>query len=103
MSKKKMSKDKFEDPVGKEYKIPDAFLHSLSEQSPEGFLLFTISNTGEPQVHASFIHQITEMGLRSYATKFLKGINTIEDSGIAEGIYKEGEESSEEEDKDTEE
>jgi hypothetical protein len=91
-------KEKFEEPIGKPFEFPTALLHQISECAPEGFLLFFIDNTGAPQVRANFNHQITEMGLRSYATKFLEGINTIEDSSITKTLKEEetGEEDSEE-------
>ena len=79
----------FEDPVGKPFEMPNALLNSLSECSPEGFIIFYIDNMGVPQVRASFNHQITEMGLRSYATKFLQGINSVEESGITENLHQE--------------
>ena len=83
--------EKFEDPIGKEFEMPKALLDSISECAPEGFIMFYVDNTGTPQVRASFGYQITEMGLRSYASKFLDGINKLEESGIAETLHQENE------------
>ncbi len=92
--------EKFIDPLEnneKPFEIPEPLMNSLSECAPEGWLLFYIDSHGQPQTRAFFLHQITEMGLRSYATKFLKSINNLEENGMSETMRQENEEFGEEE------
>jgi hypothetical protein len=79
-----MSKKKFEDPLGQPFEFPDAILKMIEECSPYGFVLFYINSEGEPNARAAFAAEIFEMGLRSYATKFLNGINESEDMSFME-------------------
>ena len=85
-------KEKFEDPVGQPFVMPEQLLESLSECAPEGCILFYVDNMGQPQVHAAFLQPITEMGLRAYATKFLQGINNAEEEQISKAIIEDAEE-----------
>ena len=82
---------KFKDPLDNEepFQFPDSVLHEINQCSAGGFLLFFLDQYGAPQVRASFDNPIIEMGLRSYATKFLKGVNSLEESGITENLTKE--------------
>ncbi len=82
--------EKFEEPIGRKFEFPTALLSSISECSPEGFLLFYIDNSGTPQVRAAFNHDITEIGLRSYATKFLNSINQVEQGEITNSLFEDG-------------
>ena len=86
---------KFVDPLedNEPFEFPQALLNQVSECSAGGFILFFIDTSGTPQVRADFDHPIAEMGLRSYATKFLKGINSVEESDIAETLHNDEEES----------
>lgn len=76
--------DKYE----KYFEFPKGVLNQISECSPEGYLLFYIDNYGKPQIKADFSHQITEMGLRSYATKILESINEVEGCGLTETFFR---------------
>lgn len=83
----KNKKDDFQDPVGQPFVLPKAMLSQIGECSPQGFILFYVDQNGLPDVKANFNIPAIEMGLRSFACKFLKGINMVEELGIAESIY----------------
>lgn len=83
----------------KYFEFPKGLLNQISECSPEGYLLFYIDNFGKPQIKADFLHEITEMGLRSYAIQILNGITEVESCGITEGIFRKLQEDSEEPEK----
>lgn len=93
-----MSKEKFTDPLeNNHFEFPEHLLKQVGECTNGGFILFLINGQAEPEVHASFDHPIAEMGLRAYATKFLNGINSVEQSEITEILHKDN---SDEEDSD---
>ncbi len=96
MKKRNPSDKDFDDIINKPYEIPPKFLDSLTEQAPEAWMLFYIDSFGSPRIAANFTHQITEMGLRSFASKFLSEISKAEAMNIAETLHQENEEDQEE-------
>lgn len=93
----KNEKDKFIDPVGQPFVFPKSVISQIHECAPDGYILFYIDQNGKPDVKANFNIPAMEMGLRSWASKFLQGINAVEEFGIAEAIYEQSATDSEEE------
>ena len=71
-----MSK-KFTDPIDGFFEFPESLIKQISECTNGNFILF-YSNNGEPDVRAEFSDSINELGIRSYVTNFVGGINQAE-------------------------
>ena len=59
--------------------IPQSLMTQISECSPFGFLLFYVKNDGSIDVKADFNSELSESGIRAWATSFLLSLNESED------------------------
>lgn len=78
-----------ENPIYEEdFVFPHKLVDQISECSPEGFMLFTIDERGDVQVHSKFSADILEAGLRYKALKMLKTLDAVDDNEMTQIIMK---------------
>lgn len=87
----------------KEIQIPDYLLNQIGEFSPEGFVLFSISEDGEPEMAYSFNNSISILALQSYIFQWAKSSHQInEDMMLTSMLQEDGEEFEDEDSNDQE-
>lgn len=59
----------------KPFKIPDSLLKQINECSAGGFILFTISENGSPEVHSDFDTELNEIGLWGFVRNISNAID----------------------------
>lgn len=59
----------------KQFKIPDSLLKQINECSAGGFILFTVSESGTPEVHSSFDTELNEIGLWCFVRNLSNAID----------------------------
>jgi hypothetical protein len=77
---------KFKDPINENFEMPPAIFKMLSECTAGNFLLCYPDSRGELRIVVEFNSQLAELGIRSYVTKFLASIDTIDDETMTNGI-----------------
>lgn len=70
------------------FEFPKQVLDSISECSPEGFLLFVINERGQIEMFTRPSRDVVESGLRSKALKILNGLCAIEEDDITSQIFR---------------
>jgi len=76
-----------ENKLDETFEFPEVVLNQISECTPEGFLLFTISEHGEVELFSRSGTDIVESGLRVKALKILGALSMMEDNEIASSIF----------------
>lgn len=70
------------------FEFPMQILDSISECSPDGFILFVINDEGEIELFSRSQVDVIESGLRTKALKILSGLSMLEDNEIASNIFR---------------
>ncbi len=74
----------------KEFKIPEAFISSLTEFSAGGFILFTFDIEGNPVVNASFDDPHSAVAMQTHIRKWSEAIEDINLQITINGILNQG-------------
>jgi hypothetical protein len=75
------------DPFEQDFDFPSRVLDQISECSPEGFILFVVSEHGEVEMFSKPGAEVVEAGLRMKAIKYLQNITALEDNEIAQQLF----------------
>jgi hypothetical protein len=69
------------------FDFPERLLDQISECSPNGFLLFTISEDGKVELFTKPTSSVVDAGLRANASKILTAFDMIEGSEITSSLF----------------
>jgi hypothetical protein len=75
------------DGLDEPFEFPPQILDTISESSPEAFILFVINDNGEVEMFGKSGSEVVDAGIRTKALEILGGLRAIDTNEIAQQLF----------------